>query len=612
MSATRLFIPACIALFFLTAQLQADPLAERLGRLFDGVSSVFQDEEFLDPEKAFILTSEVTSSHRITLDWQIAEGYYLYRDNFSFKSQVPGITLLDITLPEGELKQDPEFGPVKVFHHGVRAVISLSRQKTTTENVVIEVVYQGCKEGSICYPPIRKSLTLHLPEFDRLTGEPVDAAADKSLQLSEQDTISRNLHDRNIFLNMLAFFGFGLLLSLTPCIFPMIPILSGIIIGRDKTLTALHGLFLSIAYVFAMAVTYALLGIIAGAFKLNLQAAAQNIWVLTGFSLVFVLLALSMFGFYELQLPASWRDRLTALSHKHKQGSLISAAMMGLLSAIIVGPCVAPPLAGALLYITQTGNAVLGGAALFSMGLGMGVPLLLIGASLGGVLPKAGAWMVAIKKIFGVMLMGVAIWFMSRVLPPPVSLLLWGTLFIVCAIYLGALDWRSVRSGWFRLWQGLGVIMLLYGAMLIIGAAAGHGDLLRPLAFHPGDQASKVSLQFKRIKSIEDLERELEQSSREGKTVMLDFYADWCISCKEMEYFTFSKPEVQAAMSDMVLLQADVTANDEIDKALLNHFSIIGPPAILFFREGREVENLRLFGFKKANDFIAHIARLDG
>ncbi len=611
MSATRLFIPACLALFSLASPLQADAIGERLGRLFDGVTGVFQEEEFLDPEKAFILSTEVISSHRIALDWQIADGYYLYRDNFSFKSQAPGITLLDISLPDGDLKQDPEFGAVKVFHHGVRADISLARQKTTLEDVLIEVVYQGCKEGSICYPPIRKTVSLGLPGFDRLTGEIVEGPEVRPGPMSEQDAISRDLRTKNIFLNMLAFFGFGLLLSLTPCIFPMIPILSGVIIGQGKMLTPLRGFALSLAYVIAMALTYALFGIIAGAFELNLQAAAQNIWVLTGFSLIFVLLALSMFGFYELQLPASWQDRLAALSHKQKQGSLIGAAIMGLLSAIIVGPCVAPPLAGALIYITQAGNAALGGGALFSMGLGMGAPLLLIGTSLGGILPRAGAWMLTVKKTFGVILLGVAIWFMSRVLPPPVSLLLWGVLLTGCAVYMGALDWRSERTGGRRLWQALSFVMLIYGAAMVIGAAAGNRNPFRPLEFTAGGEWA-TTLAFKRIKSIEDLNRELAQAKQEGRTVMLDFYADWCISCKEMEHFTFTKPEVQSALAGMVLLQADVTSNDEIDKALLRRFNIIGPPAILFFREGQEVEYLRLFGFKKADDFIQHIARLNG
>jgi thiol:disulfide interchange protein DsbD len=610
MSLARLFFSACIALIFIPGTLQADAVGDRIGKLIEKVGNAFEDEQFLEPDKAFILTYDIQSPQGILLDWQIADGYYLYRNRFSIKSLTPVISLTEASFPDGKLKDDPEFGEVEVYFHGVQALVLLQRHDATLNTLELEVVYQGCKDGSICYPPIRKTVTLNLPPPEMSVGSNAQVASDAGL-LSEQDQISRDLKDRSILLNMLAFLGFGLLLSLTPCIFPMIPILSGIIIGQGQTLSAARAFLMSLAYVLAMALTYAMFGVMAGALEFNIQAAAQNIWVLTGFSMVFVLLALSMFGFYDLQVPASWQERLNLISRSQKQGSLIGAAIMGLLSAIIVGPCVAPPLAGALIYITQTGDALLGGSALFSMGLGMGVPLLLIGTSLGSLLPRAGGWMVTIKYFFGVVLLGVAIWFMSRILPPPVSLFLWGTLIAVSAIYMGALDWRISREGWSRLWQGLAIVLLIYGATMIVGSAGGNGDPFRPLAFSDSGRAARTTnLPFARIKSSEDLDKVLLQASGEGKIVMLDFYADWCIACKEMEHFTFSRAEVHAVLANAILLQADVTANDETDQALMKRFDIIGPPAILFFSNGKELRHLRLYGFMKSGEFIKHVGRL--
>ncbi len=397
----------------------------------------------------------------------------------------------------------------------------------------------------------------------------------------------------------------------------MIPILSGIIVGQGPKITTSKAFSLSLFYVLAMALTYAVLGVIAGSFYFNLQAAFQNVWVISLFSLVFVILALSMFGFYEFQLPAAIQTRLTSASNSQQRGTLQGAALMGALSAIIVGPCVAPPLAGALLYISQTGNALLGGLALFAMGLGFGVPLLLIGSSAGSLLPKAGVWMDTIKQVFGVIMLAVAVWFMERVLAAEVALLLWATLMIVSAVYMGALDRLDSNSGWPKLWKGLGLILFVYGVILVIGAASGGNNIYKPLHGLSGMtgsvQSGQEQINFKTIKSLSDLNREITTATEQEKFVLLDFYADWCVVCKEMEAYTFSNDKVLPLLNNFVLLQADVTKNDELDRELLKEFDIFGPPAILFFdNDGKERQSYRVVGFVKATEFANHLNEVRG
>ena len=537
--------------------------------------------------------------------WVVEEGYYLYRDKFSIVSLTDDVSIdkTALRIPPGKVKQDESFGEVEVNTGLIVVDAPLVPANDGISNALFRVGYQGCKEGSVCYPPQLKEIGIDLGQTLSAAVQPVSRA-----QLSVQDRITARLKQGSLILNVLAFFVFGLLLSLTPCVFPMIPILSGIIVGQSGTVTGRRGFLLSLAYVLAMALTYSLLGVLAGTFQVNLQAASQNVWAISAFSLVFVILALSMFGYYELRMPAAIQTRLSSLSQPRQQTGLYSSAAMGAVSAIIVGPCVAPPLAGALLYISQTGDALLGGAALFSMGLGFGAPLLVIGASAGSLLPRVGAWMEKVKQGFGIIMLGVAIWFLERVIPGAVAMLLWALLVILAALLMGALD-RTERSG--KAFKAVGIAGLIYASALIIGALSGSQDMLRPLAHLAGKPAASSSLEFQRIKSAADLDRTLAAAAAAGKFVMLDFYADWCVTCIEMEHDTFTEPEVKRVLSDVILVQADVTRNDSEDQRLLERFQLFGPPAILFFgTDARELQEYRLIGYVKPEQFLQHLAKL--
>ena len=392
----------------------------------------------------------------------------------------------------------------------------------------------------------------------------------------------------------------------------MIPILSSIIVGQGETLSTPRAFILSLAYVLAMAFTYTVAGIIAGSWGYNLQAAFQEPWLLISFSAVFVLLALSMFGFYELQLPASLQSKLHDISNKQKGGSIVGVAIMGFLSALIVGPCVAPPLAGALIYISQSKDAMLGGLALFAMSMGMGTPLIAIGTSAGKWLPKAGAWMNVVKAVFGVLLLGLAIWILERVLSPGISMALWSVLFIVTSVYMGTLQaLPATATGWHKLGKGLGIILMIYGVMLLVGSATGARDMFHPLehfSVSKTDQQKIAHVKFKKIKGLDEFNNELEKAKTQGKPVMIDFYAVWCVDCVRMERTTFTDPEIISYLERAVVLQSDVTPNDELDKQLMKHFGIIGPPAILFFGpDGNELKQYRLFGYSAPDKFMNHI-----
>ena len=592
--------------------------------------------DLLPPDEAFHFYSEIKDANTLWVSWRIADGYYLYREKFNLVlGDAPGVRLGPYEIPHGEPKQDPEFGSVEIFHKDVGFAVPLERSSLDAGRIELRVAFQGCAERGVCYPPMEKRVDLELPEGGVLGAAPAVAGSAAPVMgecqigsptgfvetegLSEQCAIVDHLRKDSIWLTALSFLGMGLLLAFTPCIFPMIPILSGIIVGHGHKITTGRAFMLSLSYVLASALAYTVFGVLAGLFGSNLQALFQEPRVIIAFSAVFVLLALSMFGLFSLQLPGFLQSTLSRVSNQQHGGTLAGAAVMGALSALIVGPCVAAPLAGALIYIGQTGDALLGGLALFSLGLGMGLPLLVIGASAGKLLPRAGTWMNAVKAVFGVGLLAIAVWLLDRVLPSAVTLLLWALLLIVPAIYMGALDALPANvSGWRRLWKGVGIAMLAYGILLLIGVASNSTNPLQPLKgitganTLAGGQVSSVDeLKFRPVSSVLELEKAIADASAHGEPVMLDFYADWCVSCKEMEHYTFKDPRVIKALGSMVLLKADVTDNTEQHAALMKHFGLIGPPATLFFgTDGQERKALRVIGFMEADEFLAHVRQV--
>lgn len=585
-----------------------------LSDLFGGLTKSPSDQ-LLEPDDAFSFFAEVNNKQQIILNWRIAEGYYLYQDKVDVKIIQPqGLGLNDIKFPQGKHKVDEIFGETIVYYGDLTLLQTLSTPLSKPTDITLNVAFQGCADIGVCYPPMNKEVTLSLQTTQSLDSS--EPATPVDTNISEQNQIANSLIGNTIWLTSLTFLGFGILLSFTPCVFPMIPILSGIIIGHGKDLTTRKAFYLSFSYVFASALTYALFGVLAGLFGSNLQATFQNPWILSLFSGLFVLLALSMFGLYQIQLPTSIQSKLSQISQHQKHGSLWGSAIMGVLSTLIVGPCVAAPLAGVLIYIGQTGDAILGGFALFFLGIGMGIPLLIIGVSAGKLLPKAGHWMDPIKYFFGVLLLAVAIWLIERILPSSITLLLWAGLFVICAIYLKAIDRLAENaSGWRKLSKGMGVIFLIYGIILMVGAASGGSNPLKPLAnfnIYQKNSQQLHALPFKKIKNNDELNMALQTAAQNKQMVMLDFYADWCISCKEMEAFTFSDPSIQDALKNTLLLQADVTTNDDEDRELLNTFSLIGPPAILFFDlDSTEIKQSRVIGYMEPADFLKQLQRLN-
>ncbi len=589
----------------------ANPL-ELLVKKLPGLNFNSTTDELLPAEQAFQFFTTVKDANTLHVNWEIAKGYYLYREKIQFElTNATGNPLGNYTIPRGEPKHDEAFGQVETFHNELSFDLPLIRTNSSAQSITLQAKFQGCADRGVCYPPMTKKIDLELPAAQNLTQITKDQSAPV---LSEQDQIVQSLKHDSLAMTLLTFFGFGLLLSMTPCIFPMIPILSGIIVGHGNHITTARAFFLSLSYVVASAFTYTVFGVLAALFGSNLQTTFQQPWIVGLFSAVFVLLSLSMFGFYELELPNSLKTKLHNSSERHRDGSLWGAAIMGALSSLIVGPCVAAPLAGALIFIGQSGNAVLGGSALFAMGMGMGVPLLLLGASAGKLLPKAGTWLYSTKAVFGVIMLAVAVWMLSRILPPSVTILLWAMLLILPAIYLSAIDpLPDNSSGWRKLWKGLGLMMLAYGLLLLIGFSMGNNNPLKPLQGIGVStaQASEQGLIFERVVSLAALEARIQQASANHQPVMLDFYADWCISCKEMEAYTFTDPKVKQALTGFVLLQADVTQDSDDDKALLAKFNLIGPPAILFFDTSQlEKTAHRVIGYQNTETFINTLQRV--
>ena len=576
--------------------------------------------KFLMPDEAFIPYAKLNDAMQIEAGVNIAKDIYLYSEKVTLVlKEGNGITIAKIDQPQSTLHHDEQ-----VYLSSPKFLVSLQKDAATTgiRTVELSISYQGCSEQGLCYEPYTKtfkfdidssklpvsqvkelkSLTLPKPSI-----APETTQEEVSVELSQTDAIADTINKGSIALILLTFFGFGLLLSLTPCVFPMIPIISGVIISQGEGLTTKKAFFLSVVYVLAMAVAYTIAGVLAGLFGANLQSALQTPWVIYSFAAVFVALAMSMFGFYELKPPAFLTNKLGE-SRQHR--GILGVAVMGFLSALIVGPCVAAPLAGALVYIGQTGDALLGGMALFAMSIGMGIPLIIIGVSAGKFMPKPGVWMTMVLSIFGIMMLGVAIWMLERVVDSYVIMLLYAMLGIGSALYFGAFE----KDGHiFK--RSVAIILFIYSVALFIGALGGSNSMSKPLEFLKPQVVTSVTIEeqkhaeFQRVTSIKELDALLE--ANKGKKIMLDFYADWCTSCKELEEVTFADAKVKAKMDQFVLIQADVTQNTQEQKELSKKYGVFGPPALIFFNEeGDVMKSKTIIGFIEPDEFLKHLEKI--
>lgn len=623
--------------------------AEPPGQLGELLNSDRADNELLPPELAYLPQIVSATNTQIDVRWEIEDGYYLYRDKLSFTLQ-PANTLQigESHISNGVMQYDDFFGNVEILRQTASATLAVSGNMTAsgTQDASLLISYQGCADIGVCFPPSVTALPLSFTSSPTVNavaaagaetdsgndGVPVMSAnanpavtgtqrvsSDLPAQ-SEQDRLFGKLSSDSLWLTVATFFGFGLLLAFTPCVLPMVPILSSLIVGQGKSMSTAKAFQLSLVYVLVMATTYAMVGVFVGLSGYNVQAFLQNPWVLSAIALLFVGLSLSMFGFYELRMPAGLQDRLTQWSNRQNGGQVTGVAAMGFVSTLIVGPCVTAPLAGALIYIARTGDALIGGAALFALGLGMGAPLLLIGTSAGKLLPRAGTWMNTVNHVFGILMLAMAIYMVSRFLPSTVTMSLYGILAIMSGVYLGATDSLSHNSnGWHRFSKGGGIVVSLYGVTLLIGALSGGGSYTTPLrglvagGTQTVNDGTEHALPFQAIKGVDGLQQAVARAQSEGRALMLDFYADWCISCKEMEAFTFTDSRVQALLKNAVVVQADVTDNDKADQALLKKFDLFGPPGIIFYNaDGQELPSARVVGFMNADNFSAHIERAIG
>jgi thiol:disulfide interchange protein DsbD len=550
--------------------------------------------DFLPADEAFRFDGFADGPDRARLVWQIAEGYYLYRSRLSVQTTSPKIQLGRLALPAGTVNTDEYFGKQEIYQHELVVELPVARAAAdTATDVALTVTYQGCAQAGLCYPPITKMIHVSLPRGGTASGAFV----------SEQERLATLVRTGSLLLVLGTFFGLGLLLGFTPCVLPMVPILSGIIVGQGPSITTRRAFTLSLTYVLGMALTYTVAGAAFAAFGHGQQAQAifQQPWIIALFAAVLIALALSMFGLFTLQMPAAVQTWLSELSSRQSAGTFGGVAVMGALSALIVTTCVAPALVAILAVIAQSGDIARGAATLFALSFGMGTPLLVAGASAGKLLPKAGAWMDIVKRFFGVLMLAVAAWMLTRIVPAAIALVLWALPALLAAWVL----WPAARSrkaaGW--LLRGAGVALGLFGVVLLVGASLGGTDPLEPIPRFAGHHQE---LPFRTIKSLEDLRREVARAKSAAHPVLLDFYADWCVSCKEMERYTFSDPKVQTALHDVVLLRADVTRNDAEDQALLAHFGIFGPPTIAFYgADGEEQRNFRVVGYMKAAEFGA-------
>ena len=595
------------------------------GKIVLGEASTFgmlvgANADFLPVDEAFQPILTALDGNTVELAIRVTSGYYLYKDKISATVDSDKVQLGKLELPTGEMKTDQYFGDMEVYHSDVFGRLPLARATPKAMDLELEVRYQGCADGGICYPPVTKVMIVSLPEATAVAALATVAAAanPRAAPVSEQARLAQIITGSGMGLVIATFFGLGLLLAFTPCVLPMVPILSGIIAGEGDNISPARGFSLALSYVMGMALIYTAAGVAAAAAGVQLQAIFNQPWVLALFSSLFIVLALGMFGMFNLQMPSAIQSRLASFSGDQKSGTAIGAFVMGALSSLVVTACVAPALIATLTVMAQTGDMVRGGTALFAMSMGMGAPLLLVGAAQGKLLPKAGAWMVAVKNAFGFMMLGLAIWMMSRVLPGEVTLALWGMLIFMAGVFLGGLTTlTSAALGAQKLGKGFGLLAIIYGAVLLVGSLAGSNSLLRPLAaLNTGGGAIVAEhggLEFRRIKTTGELDTALAAAASQGKSAMLDFYADWCVSCIEMEEYTFTNSGVQDALANTVLLQADVTANDDDDQALLQRFGVFGPPTIIFFgADGVQRQGYEVVGYMKAMDFAEHVRMATG
>jgi len=556
-------------------------------------------QNFLPADEAFKISAKATQSD-VVVSIKLADKIHIYDDELKFTLVKP--TKKDLTKLASKPAPHKDAMGSLVYDKSFDAKIPLS--KIGEKNFTIKVDLMGCSDKGLCYPPISKSFDLKVTGTNK-TENKISTNSSQKPQ-SEESQIVDTLKHGSLWTILAMFFGFGLLLSLTPCIFPMIPILSSIIVSssKGKELTVGRGLFLSVIYILAMSVAYTIAGVVAGLFgaEFNIQAAMQNPYVLIAFALIFVALAFSMFGYYEIQLPQSLQTKLSNTSNKAgDKGGLIGVAIMGFLSALIVGPCVAPALAGALVYIGQTGDALLGGAALFVMSLGMGVPLLFVGAGAGKFMPKPGGWMTKVSEVFGVVMLALAIWMLDRILEPTTVMFLWAFLLIGTGIFFGALEAQEYK-GAKKIFKVITVILLLLGIFELIGAVSKATNPLNPFEKFTSSSASiKIDEPtFKVIKSESELENIIQSST---KPIMIDFSAKWCVSCKELEENTFKNPQVSNLMKNFTLLRIDITDNTEFDKKMLKKFGVVGPPAIIFYKNKKELKDKKIIGYKPPKVF---------
>lgn len=566
-----------------------------------------QQPKFLPVDVAFQFTASYDGKNELLLRWDIVPRYYLYRHGFSITTST-GRSLGSLNFPQGKPKTDEFFGDTEVYYRSVAIPVLLPAELVGPVN--LRIGYQGCADAGICYPPETKSITLE-PHQAGLTinlpgitptpslGTTANSPASQDI-LTEHGKLFAVLSNSSLLIAMGIFFIAGVGLAFTPCVMPMAPLLSAVIVGSDNS-SSLRVALLSLTYVMTMAVSYTILGILVGLFgaQLNLQSYLQNPWFLSILAVIFVLLALSMFGLYELRLPRALQNRLNNLSSQQSGGSFRSAVLLGLLATVLVSPCISAPLAGALLYISNSSDPMLGGLALFSLAIGMGIPILMLGIGAGALLPKAGEWMLAIKVFFGVTLLGLAIYILDRVLPGPAILFLWGTLFICMSVYLNSFDFGSKLVGWRRLRQSVAIVWLVYGILLLLGSATGGTNPLQPLAVlqnlakgsHPTAAATTTA------HSPTELEQIMSTATATNQAVIVEFHADWCVSCKIMQRNVYPDPQVRQLLTGILWISIDMTSNAQWQLDMLRKYNLFGPPSLLFFdRTGVELKSYRIQG----------------